>query len=170
LPPPNQGQPPLVGAQQPGGPPPQGQVDYNIPNNPPQAQVFYQALIRLGLSPVGAQEFINNGITSLNKLRTLSVEALDMFIKQITKQSDAQALNPGVGIFHPFFSQQYIREIRFWANRMYILGMQFEVNQVTEHLAEIWNETMKREQEAAKVSAFQARSGGFTACIYHQRI
>jgi hypothetical protein len=75
-----------------------------------------------------------------------------MLIKQITKQRDAQALNPGVRIFIPFFLQQYIRAIWFWANRMHILGMQFEVNQVTEHLAEIWNETMRSEQEAAKVS------------------
>lgn len=111
LPPQNQGQnevlPPPGGVQQQGGPLP-GQVGFNIPINPPQAQAFYLALIRLGLSPVAVQEFINNGITSLNKLRSLSAEALDMLIKQITKQRDAPAANPGAGIFIPFFSQQYI--------------------------------------------------------------
>jgi len=75
-----------------------------------------------------------------------------MLIKQITKQRDAQAANPGIGIFIPFFSQQYLRAIRFWANRMHILGMQVEAIQVTEQLAEEWNETMKTELEAAKVS------------------
>jgi hypothetical protein len=88
----------------PGPPPlPQGQVGFDVPNNPPQAQAFYQALIRLGLSQVAAQEVLNNGITSLSKLRTLPAKALDMLLKQITKQRDAQAANPGVGIFIPFF-------------------------------------------------------------------
>jgi len=34
---------------------------------------------------------------------------------------------------------------------MHILGLQFEVNQVTEHLAKIWNETMNTEEEKAKI-------------------
>jgi hypothetical protein len=94
---------------------------------------------------MAAQEFINNGITALNKLQTLLVEALDMLIKQITKQRDNQGANQGAGIFIPFFSQQYVRAIRFWANRMHVLGMDYTADQVTEQLAKMWNETMKTE-------------------------
>jgi hypothetical protein len=76
-----------------------------------------QALIRLGLTQVAANEFINNGITSINKLRVLTEDALDKLVKQIHRD------NQGAGLFIPFFSQQYIHAIRFWANRMYILGV-----------------------------------------------
>ncbi len=102
------------------------------------------ALVRLGLSQVAAQEFINNGITNLNKLQVLTAEALDMLIKQIHRD------NQGAGLFIPFFSQQYIRAIRFWANRMHILGAEYPIEQVDEAMADMWNEAMKAELEAAK--------------------
>jgi hypothetical protein len=41
------------------------------------------ALIRLGFLELAAQEFTDNGIMTLNRLRTLSSDALDMLIKQI---------------------------------------------------------------------------------------
>ncbi len=47
-------------------------------------------------------------------------------------------------------SQQYIHAIRFWANRMYILGASHDATLVTEHLAEQWSEMMKEETEATK--------------------
>jgi hypothetical protein len=105
---------------------------------------MHAALIRLGLSEVAAQEFINNGITNLNKLRVLTVEALDMLIKQIHRD------NQGAGLFIPFFSQQYIRAIRFWANRMHILGAEYPIEHVNEIMADMWTEAMKAELEAAK--------------------
>jgi hypothetical protein len=46
---------------------------------PPEA--FGDALARLGLSEVMANEIITNGITNLNKLRCLTAYALDMLIK-----------------------------------------------------------------------------------------
>jgi hypothetical protein len=45
------------------------------------------ALVRLGLSQVAAQEFINNGVTSLNKLRVLTIVALDLLIKQMHRDN-----------------------------------------------------------------------------------
>jgi len=151
----NQGQavnpPPGIQPDQ-GAPPQQQHVNWGQAGNPPQAQAFHQALMRLGLSAVAAQEFVNNGTTTLSKLRTLSADALDMLIKQITKQREQQGANQGAAIFIPFFSQQYIRAIRFWANKMHILGVDYTIEQVTEILAEQWNEIMKTEQEAAKVS------------------
>lgn len=56
---------------------------------PPEA--FTYALVRLGLSEVAAGEFINNGITNLNQLYTLTIEALDMLIKQIHWDNQGQA-------------------------------------------------------------------------------
>jgi hypothetical protein len=61
---------------------------------------FLIMLVGLGLSELAANEFINNGVSNLNKLRTLTSEALDMLIKQIHRD------NQGQGLFIPFFSQQ----------------------------------------------------------------
>jgi hypothetical protein len=59
---------------------------------------FLNMLIGLGLSELAANKFINSGVTSLNKLRTLMSEALDKLIKQIHRD------NQGQGLFIPFFS------------------------------------------------------------------
>jgi len=56
------------------------------------------ALVCLGVLPVTAQEFITNGITSLARLRALTSEALDTFIKQIHRD------NQGQGFFIPFIA------------------------------------------------------------------
>ncbi len=112
--------------------------------NLPNPEAFRDGLIRLGLSELSANEFLNNGITSLNKLRCLTTDALDMLIKQIHRD------NQGQGLFIPFFSQQYIRAIRFWTGRMHILGLPYKLTDVTEGLAETWNEKTKIELEAAK--------------------
>lgn len=88
--------------------------------------------MRLGLSKRAAQEFINNGVNSVNKLRALSVEALDLLIRQIHKD------NQGQGPFIPFFSQQYVKAIRYWVNCIHILGMEYPVEHITEQLAEQW--------------------------------
>jgi len=50
----------------------------------------------------------------------------------------------------PFVSQQYIHAIRFWVNRMYILGAPFDVALVNEPLAKIWNEARKADAKAAE--------------------
>jgi hypothetical protein len=102
------------------------------------------ALIRLGLSNVAAQEFINNGVDSTHRLRLLSTEDLDKLIKQIHRD------NTGTGLFIPFMAQAYIRAIRFWANRMYILGADFDETLIDREMAQIWSATMKEEAEAAK--------------------
>jgi hypothetical protein len=101
-----------------------------------------EALIRLGLTDVSAREFTNNGITSLDRLCMLTPEALTQLIKQVHWD------NQGVGLFIPFFSQQYIHAIYFWANRMYILGLPYRIEDVNEALANIWNEALKSENES----------------------
>jgi len=50
---------------------------------PEQVALMVAALIRLGFLELAAQEFTDNGIMTLNRLRTLSSDALDMLIKQI---------------------------------------------------------------------------------------
>lgn len=54
----------------------------------------------------------------------------------------------GASLFIPFASQQYIHAIRFWANCMHIICAPYDVNNVNEPLAEMWNESMKVEKEA----------------------
>ncbi len=46
-------------------PPPEPQIDEEDP------ELMRQALIWLGLAPIAAQEFINNGITTPEELRVL---------------------------------------------------------------------------------------------------
>lgn len=108
-----------------GGPPPP-----LLPDNP--IEHMREALIRLGLTAVTVTEFTNNGITTLNHLRMLTEDDLGRLIKQIHRDN-----------------QQFIHAVRFWANRMYILGQPFEIQAVTELLAETWAEIMKVEKEAA---------------------
>jgi hypothetical protein len=65
-------------------------------------QEMEAALMRLGFSQVAVCEFNGNGITNLNRLRTLSEDSLDRLIKQI--HQDFQ----GEGLFIPFAPQQLI--------------------------------------------------------------
>jgi hypothetical protein len=103
------------------------------------------ALMRLGLSDLAAREFTDNSINNMNRLRTLTEEALDRPIKQIHR--DYQ----GTGLFIPFTSQQYFQAMHFWAKRMHIIGMVYDIEDVNEPLAEMWVESMKAKHEAAKV-------------------
>jgi len=102
------------------------------------------AFVRLGLTELAATEFTDNGITNMNRLRNLTEDALSSLIKQIHRDN-----NGGAGLVIPFASQQHIHAIRFWANRMYILGAPFDAALVNEPLAEAWTEVRKTEAEAA---------------------
>jgi hypothetical protein len=106
-----------------------------------EQQEMEDALIRLGLTEVSAREFMNNGITSLDRLQVLTQESLTQLIKQIHRD------NQGAGLFIPFFSQQCINVVHFWANRMYILGLPYHIAQVNMDLAVTWNEALKAELE-----------------------
>jgi hypothetical protein len=106
-----------------------------------------EALMRLGLSELAAREFTNNGINGLECLRMLTTNGLDCLIKQIHRD------NQGMGLFIPFFSQESIHAIHFWTNRMYNLGIPYELDQVTEELAMTWNHAQKSELEAVRTSS-----------------
>ena len=101
--------------------------------------------MRIGLSNIAATEMIDNGITNMNRLRVLTEDTLDKLIKQMTRDN-----NGGAGLVIPFASQQYLHAIRFWANRMYILGTSYNVALINEALAETWNEQRKVEKEATE--------------------
>ncbi len=61
----------------------------DIPLDPATAAAvqMYNALLRLGLSPVTAHEFINNGVISTAKLHVLAQDDLDRLIKQIHRDN-----------------------------------------------------------------------------------
>jgi hypothetical protein len=48
--------------------------DVDVQDDDPE--LMRQALIRLGLAPIAAQEFINNGITTPEELRVMSSDHL----------------------------------------------------------------------------------------------
>jgi hypothetical protein len=116
-----------------------------VANVQDQTAQIRAALVRLGLSDVAAAEFTDNGITNIHRWRALMEDALDRLIKQLSRDN-----NGGAGLVIPFISQQYLHAVRFWANRMYILGTPYDVALVTGPLAEAWNETRKAEAKAAE--------------------
>ena len=107
-----------------------------------------RAFMRLGLAPIAAQEFINNGIVSPDDLRVMTSEHLFRLIKQIHRDN----MN---GIFIPYRSQQYIEAILSWANRQHITGRPYTAQHITRDLATQWIERMKEElvEKEAKASA-----------------
>jgi len=58
-----------------------------------QVNQMVAALRRLGLSEVAAHEFTDNGITNMNRLRTLTENALDCLIKQIHRDNRCRTLH-----------------------------------------------------------------------------
>ncbi len=58
--------------------------------------------------------------------------------------------NTGTGLFILFMSQAYIHALRFWANRIYILGVEYDKTLINQEIAQIWSAAMKEETEAAK--------------------
>ncbi len=106
-------------------------------------------LQRIGLSAIASTEFINNGIISTNHLRLLGKEDLERLVKQIHKDNAAAG---GARIFIPFIAQTYLHAIQFWANRMYILGQEFDETLIDRDMAQAWTTVMREESEASNVS------------------
>ena len=104
----------------------------------PQGELFQEALTRIGFSHLSAQEFIENGIDNLARLRRL--------IKQIHRDNQGQ----GQGLFIPFLAQQHIKAIRFWTTKMYIMGRTYHLDDVNQQLAEVWLGIMNAKEEASK--------------------
>jgi hypothetical protein len=115
----------------------QAPVDIGVQDEDPE--LMHQALIRLGLAPIAAQEFINNGITTPEELRVMSSEHLFRLIKQIHRDN----MN---GIFIPYKSQQYVEAIMYWVNRQHIIGAPYHPGLITCLLATEWIRRMKEEQ------------------------
>jgi hypothetical protein len=105
------------------------------------------AFVRLGLTDVAAREFMENGVTTIHQLRVLSKDALVRLIKQIHRDNQG-----GAGLTIPFMSQEYIQAMRFWAQRQYTLGLQFDAELFQLHDAYYWLEKMQEDQEAGEAA------------------
>jgi hypothetical protein len=110
----------------------------------PKGELFREALTRIGFSHLSAQEFVENGIDTLARLRSLTTDALDRLIKQIHRD------NQGQGLFIPFLAQQHIKAIRFWMTKMYIMGRRYHLDDVNQQLAEVWLGIMNAEEKSSK--------------------
>jgi hypothetical protein len=104
-----------------------------------------QVFMHLGLSPIAAQEFINNGITTPGELRTLESEDLNHLIKQ-TLRDDMN------GLFIPYKAQQSLHVIQYWMNCQYILGMAYSTDLIARQLMTEWIRKMKDEKEEKEVT------------------
>jgi hypothetical protein len=121
------------------------QMPPNIPPPPHPYEVMQQAYIHLGLTPIVAQEFINNDINTIECLHCLSSEDINHLVKQIHQDN----MN---GLFIPFGAQQAIHAICFWANCMYILGQACDAKLITALLVAEWDEKRRIEAEMPKSS------------------
>ena len=104
--------PPGYPPEMPPPPPPAPDV-VNVLANLQQQQAYQRAqmeaaFMRLGTSEAAARAFMNNGITSLERLRMLSKEGLERLIKQMQRGIQGEA-----GVFIPFFTQESINAIHF---------------------------------------------------------
>ena len=101
------------------------------------------AFIRLGLTDVAAREFMENGVTDVHQLRSLSSEALARLIKLIQRDRDG-----GAGLIIPFMSQEYIQAMLFWTHRQYSLGLPYDAEAFNREDAVYWMEKMREKKEA----------------------
>jgi hypothetical protein len=79
-----------------------------------------EAFIRLGLTDVAAREFMENGVTDMERFRSLDSKALSRLIKTITRDCDG-----GARLIIPFMVQEYIQAMLFWTHRQFSLGQIF---------------------------------------------
>ena len=91
------------------------------------------------------QEFINNGITSTEELRTLDTEDLNRLIKQIHRDN----MN---GLFIPYKAQQRLHALHYWAHRQYLLGRDYDALLITRELASEWINRMRDEKEEKDIA------------------
>ncbi len=105
---------------------------------------MHRALVHLELSPIAAQEFVMNCITSMGDLRTLDAED-NCLIKQIPH-------NGMNGLSFPYKAQQCIYAIRYLTNHQYILGHNYNATSITWQLAVDWIQCMKDEKEVEDVT------------------
>ena len=101
------------------------------------------AFVRLGLTEVAAREFMENGVTDVHQLRSLSKEALARLIRQIQRDNHG-----GAGLIIPFMSEEYIQEMFFWIQRQYSLGLPYDAETFTRPDAIYWMEKMREQEEA----------------------
>jgi hypothetical protein len=78
------------------------------------------ALIRLGLTDIGARKFMENGVTDVHRFQSLDEKALTRLIKIITHDHDGDA-----GLVIPFMAQEYIHAMLFWTHQQFALGLPF---------------------------------------------
>ena len=84
-------------------------------------QRFEDAFIRLRLTDVAAHEFMENGVTDMERFRSLDAKALTRLIKTITKDRDG-----GAGLIIPFIAQEYIQAMLFLTQRQVALGLPYQ--------------------------------------------
>jgi hypothetical protein len=101
------------------------------------------AFVRLGLTDVAAREFMENGVTDVHQLRSLSTEALARLIKLIQCDRDG-----GAGLIIPFMSQEYIQAMLFWTHRQHSLGLPFDAQTFNRPDAIYWMEKRREQEEA----------------------
>jgi len=103
------------------------------------------AFVRLGLTDVAAREFMENGVVTVHQLRSLSADALTRLMKQIQRDN-----NGGGGLVIPFMSQEYIQAMRFWTQRQFSLGLQYDAENFHMPDAVYWMEKMREQEEAGE--------------------
>jgi hypothetical protein len=109
-----------------------------------EGNALKDAFVRLGLTDVAAREFMENGVTDVHQLRSLSTEVLARLIKLIQRDRDG-----GAGLIIPFMSQEYIQAMLFWTHRQHSLGLPYDAETFHRPDAVYWMEKKCVQEEAA---------------------
>jgi hypothetical protein len=112
-----------------------------------EGNALKDAFVRLGLTDVATREFMENGVTDVHQLHSLSSEALGRLIKLIQRDRDG-----GAGLIIPFMLQEYIQAMLFWTHRQHSLGLPYDAETFNRPDAIYWMEK-RREQEDADDAA-----------------
>lgn len=108
-----------------------------------EGNVLKDAFIRLGLTDVAAREFMENGVTDMERFRSLDAKALTRLIKTITKDRDG-----GAGLIIPFMAQEYIQAMLFWTHRQVALGLPYPAEAFNIPDAAFWMQKIREKDDA----------------------
>jgi hypothetical protein len=108
-----------------------------------EGNALKEASVRLGLTDIAAREFVENGVTDVHQLCSLSKEALVRLIKQIQRDNHG-----GAGLIILFMSQEYIQAMLFWIHHQHSLGLPYDAETFNRPDAIYWMEKMREQDEA----------------------
>ena len=115
----------------------------NANSNLLEGNALKDILVCLALTDVAAREFMENGVTDVHQLRSLSSEALGRLIKLIHRDQDG-----GAGLIISFMLQEYVQAMLFWTHQQHSLGLPYDAETFNRPDAINWTEKRREQGDA----------------------